>query len=257
MTEYLKALSAPFPPHSIHWRIGAKGKDNTAIALSYLDARDVMDRLDDVCGPENWQCKYSHAAQKTVCELAVKVDGEWVTKANGAGDSDIEGEKGALSDAFKRAAVLWGIGRYLYSLKSPWVKLTQNGRAILQSEMPKLERLLGTDSSEAPPINLDRSKGREPAKPASPNESPIPDSEAVDSFWEQTSYTIDARNLTVFDKEFRSRVSEAVDVDALNKLRGDNLETLETLKSNFSAIHKIMAAQWKQKLSDLSQREAA
>lgn len=80
-----------------------------------------MERLDEVCGPENWQCKYTHAGQKTVCDIGICTDNGWVWKADGAGDSDIEAEKGALSDAFKRAAVRWGIGRYLYDLDSPWV----------------------------------------------------------------------------------------------------------------------------------------
>lgn len=138
-------LTAEFPKEAISWRAQTvyEGK---ALALAYIDARDVMDRLDEVCGPPNWQCKYSHANGKTVCDIAIntfaglmKEDGNggyitvepvWVWKADGAGDSDIEAEKGALSDAFKRAAVRWGIGRYLYSLKSPWVpcELGNNGK---------------------------------------------------------------------------------------------------------------------------------
>ena len=38
----------------------------------------------------------------------------WVTKSDGAEDSTIEAVKGAYSDSFKRAAVKWGIARYLY-----------------------------------------------------------------------------------------------------------------------------------------------
>jgi hypothetical protein len=45
----------------------------------------------------------------------------WVRKSDGAGETQVEGEKGAISDALKRAAVKWGIGRYLYDLDSPWV----------------------------------------------------------------------------------------------------------------------------------------
>jgi hypothetical protein len=120
----LHDLSAPFNPDEIEWRVGATNKDKTkGIALAYITARAVMDRLDQICGPENWQCRYSHAGDKTVCEIAVRCNDEWVVKSNGAGDTDVEGPKGALSDAFKRAAVLWGIGRYLYSLDSPWVAL--------------------------------------------------------------------------------------------------------------------------------------
>ena len=149
------ALSAKFAPDDVKWRVGATTSNKTkGLALAYLDARAVMDRLDSVVGQPNWQATYSHAAHKTVCELSLRCGEEWVTKSNGAGDSDIEGEKGALSDAFKRAAVLWGIGRYLYNLGSPWVELDQHGKKIKQSEMPKLHKLLGTDPQDMPPINI-------------------------------------------------------------------------------------------------------
>lgn len=115
-------LRAEFPRNAISWRAQSLNKEGTAaMALAYIDARDVMNRLDDVLGPDGWQCRYPHANGKTVCEIGIRVGEEWIWKADGAGDSDIEAEKGALSDAFKRAAVRWGIGRYLYDLDSPWV----------------------------------------------------------------------------------------------------------------------------------------
>jgi hypothetical protein len=142
----LHKLKEPFPPDRISWRVGSTTKDKAkGMALAYIDARDVMQRLDDVCGPENWQCDYPHAAIKTVCRIGIKVGDEWVWKANGAGDTDIEGEKGALSDAFKRAAVLWGIGQYLYDLESPWVAL--DGNKIANHEFTRLHKLLGGKSS--------------------------------------------------------------------------------------------------------------
>lgn len=159
MTEkiiHLAALKSPFPPDRISWRVGSTSKDKKkGLALAYIDARDVMQRLDEVCGPENWQCDYPHAAQKTVCRIGIKVNGEWIWKSNGAGDSDIEAEKGALSDAFKRAAVLWGIGQYLYDLESPWVELdTRQGsdgkvyvNGIARQEMTRLHKLLGGSSA--------------------------------------------------------------------------------------------------------------
>ena len=153
----LHDLSAPFNPDEIEWRVGATNKDKTkGIALAYITARAVMDRLDQICGPENWQCRYSHAGDKTVCEIAVRCNDEWVVKSNGAGDTDVEGPKGALSDAFKRAAVLWGIGRYLYSLDSPWVALEARGRSyvIAKSELPRLKSMLGSVKQETPVVRL-------------------------------------------------------------------------------------------------------
>lgn len=153
---HLAKLKEPFEPDRISWRVGSTTKDKSkGMALAYIDARDVMQRLDDVCGPENWQCDYPHAGSKTVCRIGIKVNDEWVWKSNGAGDTDIESEKGALSDAFKRAAVLWGIGQYLYDLESPWVTLDTNPgsdgkvyvKGIAKHEFTRLHKLLGGKSS--------------------------------------------------------------------------------------------------------------
>lgn len=133
----LAKLKEPFPANKISWRVGSTTADKSnGMALAYIDARDVQDRLDEVCGVEGWQCRYVPMHdKKTVCEIGIRIprpdgksdkivaDCEWVWKADGAGDSDVEAEKGALSDAFKRAAVKWGIGRYLYDIDSPWVEV--------------------------------------------------------------------------------------------------------------------------------------
>lgn len=142
-------LSAPFPTEYIEWRVGSTNAEKTSgMALCYVDARAVMDRLDSVAGPGRWQCTYSEGVNGSiVCNLGILVPvgvtaegdglGQWVWKADGAGATDFEGEKGALSDAFKRAAVRWGIGRYLYDLKAPWVPIEQRGRSFV---IPDAER---------------------------------------------------------------------------------------------------------------------
>ncbi|MBF9050665.1 recombinase [Roseobacter sp. HKCCD9010] len=122
----LSNLSAEFPRESVHWRVQGqpyKGRDGyAALALAYIDARDVMDRLDNVCGPEGWQDSYEETSTgRTICTLSIKIGDEWISKSDGAGGTQVEAEKGGLSDALKRAAVKWGIGRYLYRLDSPWV----------------------------------------------------------------------------------------------------------------------------------------
>jgi hypothetical protein len=149
MVDFAK-LAAPFDPVEVLWRVGSMTKDKKkAMALAYMDARVVMERLDSVCGPANWQCRYSHATGKTVCDIAIKCDNEWVWKADGAGDSDIEAEKGALSDAFKRAAVRWGIGRYLYEIASPWVEVDE-WKKIKDHEYKKLESILVQHARSTP-----------------------------------------------------------------------------------------------------------
>ena len=150
-----KALAAPFSPAAISWRVGSVSGER-GMALAYLDARDVADRLDAICEPPNWQCRYSHVGAITVCEIGILVNPEsslgWAWKADGAGQSDIEAEKGALSDAFKRAAVRWGIGRYLYHLPSPWVEIEKRGKTsvIAKHEYARLEKILAQAGTPAP-----------------------------------------------------------------------------------------------------------
>jgi hypothetical protein len=131
-------LECPFPPAAVSWRIGAKSKDKTkARLLAYIDARDVMERLDKACGFAGWQCRYSLAVDGLlICEIGIRVDGEWLWRANGAGDTQVEAEKGKCSDAFKRAAVVWGIGRYLYGLPSPYVEIDEYGKWAKDPELP-------------------------------------------------------------------------------------------------------------------------
>ena len=117
-------LKAPFK--KIHWRISHKTKDGKkAMVLAYVNARDVMKRLDEVCGIDGWQCVYPFEG---CCEISIKFGDEWVTKSNGAGHTQVEGEKGGYSDAFKRAASLWGVSRYLYYLGNSWVPIDDKDR---------------------------------------------------------------------------------------------------------------------------------
>lgn len=138
-------LAAPFPPELISWRPGSMSKDKTkAKALAYIDARDVMRRLDEVIGPWAWQDDYIPMPNGTTCcriGIFHPATSQWLWKANGAGNTDIEGEKGGYSDAFKRAAVLWGIGQYLYDIDSPWVRINE-WKQIENDELPKLRALL-------------------------------------------------------------------------------------------------------------------
>lgn len=139
----LSKLKEPFPPEKISWRVGSttQAKDK-GMALAYIDPRDVMGRLDEVCGPENWQALHPHANGKTSCKIGIKIDGEWIWKENGAGDTDFEADKGAFSDSFKRAAVLWGIGRYLYDTPNVWVEIEPMGKSYKIAN-PKDARLIG------------------------------------------------------------------------------------------------------------------
>jgi hypothetical protein len=132
--QKLEALKVPFAPSDIDWRIGSCGKTKDgkwwAMCLAYITGRAVQDRLDATFGGENWKVEYKEWAIGTpgvLCGLSIRLDGEWVTKWDGADQPDTEPMKGGLSNALKRAAVPWGIGRYLYHLPKTWADIREDG----------------------------------------------------------------------------------------------------------------------------------
>jgi hypothetical protein len=141
--DLFDALSAPFPSEFIDWRVGSTtGDKSKGMALAYIDARVVMDRLDSICGPAHWQCNYTPANGMLLCNLGIFFPGgHWTWKADGAGETDFEASKGMASDAFKRAAVRFGIGRYLYDMDAPWVQIEPMGKSfrIKDAERKRLD----------------------------------------------------------------------------------------------------------------------
>ena len=97
------------------WRVQST-KYGKATCVAYIDARDCMDILDKVVGVENWQDKYYEADGKLFCAVGIFAGECWVWKADTGTESNVEKEKGKSSDAFKRACVKHGIGRFLYRL---------------------------------------------------------------------------------------------------------------------------------------------
>ena len=112
LDKMVKAFKRPFPLREVLTRPG-KG----SILIHYIDSRSVQKRLDDVVGIDNWQTKMheTRSGTRVLCELSVRINGEWITKTDGSGDTDFEKEKGAISRALCRAATHFGIGRYLYN----------------------------------------------------------------------------------------------------------------------------------------------
>ena len=149
--DKLKALHAPFPSNQISWKPGAMDAAKTmAQALPYVDNRVIQNRLDDVVGAENWQTEYVEVVGQgrliaVRCTLSLNVGGNWIKKADAAPPSPIGPDealgadvsiKGAYSDAMKRAAVHWGMGRYLYDYVPPMVPIDQQQKIILPPSLP-------------------------------------------------------------------------------------------------------------------------
>ncbi|HCI9591580.1 TPA: recombinase [Klebsiella variicola] len=117
----LELLDAPFPHKDIEWRIQQAGKSGSSIwakVLAYVTNRAIMKRLDEVCGKAGWRNEYRDIPNNggVECGISIKVDGEWITKWDASENTQVEAVKGGRSSAMKRAAVQWGIGRYLYDL---------------------------------------------------------------------------------------------------------------------------------------------
>jgi hypothetical protein len=135
--EVMKKLQEPFPPEDIEWRVGATNKDKTkGIALAYVTNRAIMNRLDTIFGPFGWRNEFREWKNNSqLCGISVNWNGEWITKWDGADDSQTEAVKGGLSDAMKRAGYQWGIGRYLYNLENVWMPI-ENGRLTSEPRLP-------------------------------------------------------------------------------------------------------------------------
>lgn len=265
MADIAAELACPFPVDVVAWRIGPTNQQKTkGQALCYIDARDVMNRLDEVCGIFGWQSEHSVIGSRTICRLSIRNPdtGEWISRTDGCGDTDIEAEKGAFSDALKRAAVAFGIGRYLYHLDCPWVDIEPAGKShrIVQSEYPKLRRMLdgahGREASEQPQEpsigpaqklreNLPAEAPRPPTEsvplpnPAEPPEMADKRRAADRGFFARESYivAIDKTGVGSWGKHmlrlFRM-ASEEYPEETFKKLRADNA-------SEFTAWEKKVA----------------
>ena len=160
----LTRLAAPFPADDIEWLPGATTRDKSkAMAVPYIKVGAVQERLDAVCGPENWRNEFREGpAGGVLCGLSIRLEREggafeWVTKWDGADNTKVESVKGGISDAQKRAAVQWGIFRYGRQIPAQWVRLDDRGRF---AETPRIPReYLPSDAPDRP--------AERPSEPAS------------------------------------------------------------------------------------------
>ncbi|MFK3840097.1 Rad52/Rad22 family DNA repair protein [Serratia sp. NPDC087055] len=117
----LAKLDEPFAIEDIEWRVqqcGMASNGPWAMVLCYVTNRAIMKRLDEVCGKTGWRNEFLPSPGGGVlCGISIKYEGEWITKWDGAENTQVEAVKGGISGAMKRAAVQWGIGRYLYLLE--------------------------------------------------------------------------------------------------------------------------------------------
>ncbi len=125
-------LKAPFPESDIEWRIQSSGISGNgkpwAVVLAYVTNRAIMNRLDEVFGIERWQNAFKDHDKAVECGIGVRFNDEWVWKWDAAEETAIDSVKGGRSASMKRAAVQWGIGRYLYNLDASFADCSLEDR---------------------------------------------------------------------------------------------------------------------------------
>src|SRR5437773_7797711 len=150
-----RALAAPFDLSEVRFK-PAVVSGNRAMALAYVDARVVQNRLDEVLGVDGWQDDYECLADgSVVCRLRLRMGDEWITKVDVGGPSEQpdggDRLKAAFSDALKRAAVKFGVGRYLYRLPAQWVDYDPQRRQFPKTPTLPAWALPEKDRSPASP----------------------------------------------------------------------------------------------------------
>lgn len=182
-SEIVAILKAPFSDSKVQWRVGSTSKDGSkGQILAYADKRDYEERLDEAFGV-NWSSDIAWDDIGLVVKITGKFpDGSEVTHSNGSGYKtdkdgrvDADSFKGAVSQAFKRAASEFGIGRYLYEIESPWVPLQNKrfyGTVTLPDDfLPENER----SGNDKVVFKADESKYSSP-KSEKPNYDNMPES---------------------------------------------------------------------------------
>lgn len=138
--DLARQLAAPFGPEDIRFfpRVLWPKTDqpNRALVVPYITARAVMTRLDQVFGLGGWSDHYERLPNGSVlCTLKVKIAGRWIQRQDVGGESaqDDEGDrtKAAFSDALKRAAVKFGVGRYLYEVPPAWMPYDPKTKQVI------------------------------------------------------------------------------------------------------------------------------
>lgn len=227
-----------------------KSFDNgSALMLAYPTARCIQQRLDDVVGCGNWRPHFLRWGQKGVlCGLSIREPGtkDWVTKWDGADETDIEPTKGGLSSSEKRAAVQWGIGRDLYDLPDTWVKAWVKvtgkdkwGRPKLtgkpdRNDKPRLPAgFPGSATTTRPPVS--------PSKPSEPTPAPSDDF-LPPAPPEGSQEALENAKLISPHDQLAEEISQMQDMDSLNAI-GPRI-------TNFGA-QGILSEQEKASLRDL------
>jgi hypothetical protein len=131
-SEVFQKLGEPFSGDDIEWRSqlvneGRNGYPPSALVVPYVQSRAIMNRLDEVVGWDRWENIVQELPGGGIIQ-GIRIwlsETRSITKWDGADKTNIEATKGGISSAFKRAAVLFSLGRHLYSETAQWVSITE------------------------------------------------------------------------------------------------------------------------------------
>lgn len=114
----LDRLKAPFPNERLHVKIQSLSRDKTqAMLVVYLQHTDVQNRLDEV--DPQWEFGLlEHQVLPGLIAIHAELRVKGVQRTN-VGEG--EDPKSAYSDALKRCAMLFGVGRFLYDEGRVWI----------------------------------------------------------------------------------------------------------------------------------------
>ncbi len=206
LNDALEHLRRPPIPAGVRFKLQHTYRDRGQV-VAYVDARLVFDRLDRVCG-QHWHATFDELPERLL-PRPVDRNGQviarpplfarcrltcfYVTRED-VGEG--EDPKAAFSDAIKRAAVQFGIGRVLYATRAVWLRAGEEDGQLRSNSKDRLiidqrtedwlrqqygrwlehrgiemfgEPLAHDDDSVAPVLPADRVEGagdREEAEPA-------------------------------------------------------------------------------------------
>jgi hypothetical protein len=187
-TDIWSALSAPLPPGVISWRQDGRpiSRDGRHIArfVAYIEANTVRERLDAVV-PGEWDLTLEllppvtgleDDANQGPCSFKARLQILGVIREDVGTGKDY---KQASTDAFKRAAVRFGIGHELYQLGTNWVELESGAKGARPVEDPQAahDRRVAAQTGAASPqlslptgptLSLERGAAELPDVPACP-----------------------------------------------------------------------------------------
>lgn len=158
-TDVWARLSAPLPTGVISWRQDGKPihRDGKYFSrfVCYIEANTVRERLDAVV-PGEWDLTYELLPPmtggddtETTCAFKARLQILGVIREDVGTGRDY---KQAATDAFKRAAVRFGIGHELYAYEQNWIEMDGDGRSARPLEDPQhaYERRYGSGAQKLP-----------------------------------------------------------------------------------------------------------